>query len=86
MKYTKNQNKQLRAMFAKHERKSGLNKLTVQELKHSNNHYYDPPIYQVNVNGKGIHYPSDHELTIEHLKNFHETIDSSNKQKRKIGQ
>ena len=30
--------------------------------------------------------PSNHELTIEHLKNFHETIDSSNKQKRKIGQ
>ena len=85
MPYSKTQNKQLRAMFAKHEMKKGLNTMTVQELKHSNNNYYVPPLYQVNVNGKGIQTPSNHELTMDHLKNFKGSIHSSNKRGHKIG-
>jgi len=86
MPYSKTQNKQLRAMFAKHEMKKGLNTMTVQELKHSGkNQYYVPPLYQVNVNGRGIQTPSNHELTMDHLKNYKETIHSNNKREHKIG-
>lgn len=83
-KTSKKQDKKTKAMFAHLQKKTGLNKMTVQELKHSNGEYYVPPIYQVNVNGKGMQTPSNAELTKQHLENFSDTIESANKSGRKL--
>ena len=71
--------KQRKAMFAGQKR-SGLNRVTVQELKKSNKEYYEPPLYQVKMNGKGSHWASNAELTKEHLK--HDIISAKNADKR----
>ncbi len=49
-------------MFA--EKRSGLNKVTVQRLSRKDE---DDPVFQVNVNGKGAFFPSNEASTKLHL-------------------
>ncbi len=41
---------------------TGLNKVAVIELMKGKGGSYDPPLYQVNVNGKGAYFPAHREL------------------------
>ena len=67
-----------KAMFAGQKR-TGLNKVTVQELK-TDGKYHNPPLYQVKMNGKGSHWASKAELTKEYLTS--DIISAKNADKR----
>ena len=65
------------------EKRSGLNKVTILELKNKGKSY-EPPLYQVNVNGKGAYFPATKETAKQQAVSMIESAKHYDKQGLKV--
>jgi len=66
------------------QKRSGLNKVTIMEFT-KRGKQYSPRLFQVNINGKGAHFPANKALATEQALGVIESAKHADKRGHKIG-